>query len=657
MPPPSPFSQKMGENTYTQPRTTRKTSNAEANEESRNARRTSKATPKESNEPASVEAIGRSEASLLSLHSSSSSSEESQGGDCVEPLGEVSDWYNPGNNEPVMSGALNPPTVPPSMEGDPPPDTGEESHLPVISPLPRSGVSNPDETRPLIVNYPELLEGGCLTVVCSKAYKHARGRHYSVAENMDEGTWRGLSVPLLVSIRPIVLKELISGNLAAAYRTREDPEIREQYHEDSEWQKRGRVDAPCVYARILCDIQTGLSPTPWQWLRVIKRLREYIDGNASEQLAWRVVEIEIAGGFDVEKRQAAGGDRVFIGSFRSITQVVRFCDALETTIMTMGRGEWDTPMPHAFHFIGCALVFADRHSHLGPDNSSSSWFMNLVKAVMKAELNDTDSLWEFDDYVVCYCTYEEEVPVAELLFTMISLADSHTGTGFVVHPPGENVVSSQLDSRLGRDVKKLWTECMDRREACEIFTEGAERELQAIAAYPSREKSRRAREAREMAEKVGMARQKHVDLVKKKNGIRLKLIHDAEKRKALVDTMRDILPPGILGCFEVQEAKMKQWQEVLGPVERIDGEPEPLLPSSEDDQMEGVEKESQAIASDNKRIETLDQERRAAVPTTEKNETRRRLLKNPFGPVEGIDGESEPLLPRSEDDDMEESDM
>jgi hypothetical protein len=332
-------------------------------------------------------------------------------------------------------------------------------------------------------NYPEYLKDG-LFVVAALAWRHARMRGDAVVNKLKEDRWKQLAVTLLSSMYTDVLHHLVAGNIAEAYE-QGSPTLQNVYRK-SNWLANSTGDAPCVYARILCNVENGKSPTPNQLRRVILRLRRYISQDPAcidDALA-----IDNLFGTNSRQKDIERGDHYFLRAAtgnripKRCYQVQLFCDKLEERFAKLRDGDEDKPLEHALHYVGYAMCFARRKTQHEADNGSSSWFMNLVKAVCRAEL--TGTTWGFSDFVVCYCADEDEVPVAELLITLLSNASHDTGGGFEVHPAGLNISSA------GSATKALWQKCQAFRLKDSPFEKNRVREAQKIVEYPAKWQAR-----------------------------------------------------------------------------------------------------------------------------------------------------------------------
>jgi hypothetical protein len=273
-----------------------------------------------------------------------------------------------------------------------------------------------------------------LVPLAALAWRESKARGDFVTQDMSESHWRALANGLLCSMHSEILEQLVHGNLAEAYRSFKMKSLTRVYDE-SPWQEAKDRNAPNIYVKQLCDTKTGCSPSPDQMLRVIARMRSYVLLNKNAEEIQKALAVDNTGGRErSKKRQVRKGEQFFTqtNNEERIQIIKDFCYVLSRTLSSVPEEDRNTPIKYGLYYVGYALCFAKRKAQHDADNGSSSWFMNFMKAVLIAELDDDEkATWGFDDYVVCYCISESEVPVAEQLITLVSSGYYNHGWDFV----------------------------------------------------------------------------------------------------------------------------------------------------------------------------------------------------------------------------------
>jgi hypothetical protein len=387
-------------------------------------------------------------------------------------------------------------------------------------------------------DYPAYIEDG-LTILCARAWEQAEASYHSVTKVMTETNWRAKGIMILCGIPEEVLQELISGNLAHTCLQGQVAAINELYDPLSDWSERKKLDAPCVYARILCNTKTGESPTLNQLRRIVLRLRRYMLLQVnSEGTVQEVLEVDNLSIGNTKECEAIKGHRWYLNGEGTHTNVrIRklslFCDGIDARLAFVLREDYDKPLRHALHYIGYALRFVSRQEQHHVDNDSSSWLMNLVRATCEAELGDGNTTWGFHDFVVCYLGEDGEVSVAELLLTFVSDALSETGGGFAVHPGGQNVSSSNLNEWTVEEARKLWVSCADFRRQRTPFKRNVKVELQKVKEWPEKCSKRMESVVGSLPEKIARTKELHRQTTRRKNEIRIKTAHIGAKGRTI----------------------------------------------------------------------------------------------------------------------------
>jgi hypothetical protein len=328
-----------------------------------------------------------------------------------------------------------------------------------------------------------------LVPLATLAWRESKARGDFVTQDMSESHWRALANGLLCSMHSEVLEQLVHGNLAEAYRSFKMKSLTRVYDE-SPWQEAKDRNAPNIYVKQLCNTKTGCSPSPDQMLKVIARMRSYVLLNKNAEEIQKALAVDNTGGRERSKeRQVRKGEQFFTqtNNEERIQIIKDFCYVLSRTLSNVPEEDRNTPIKYGLYYVGYALCFAKRKAQHDADNGSSSWFMNFMKAVLIAELDDDDkATWGFDDYVVCYCISESEVPVAEQLITLVSSGYYNHGWGLCVHPAGENVASSALFDWRHGDVLKLWKDCAEFRAEHTPHNKNIDREAERMQQYDKR---------------------------------------------------------------------------------------------------------------------------------------------------------------------------
>ncbi|CAO2649067.1 Nn.00g100160.m01.CDS01 [Neocucurbitaria sp. VM-36] len=436
-----------------------------------------------------------------------------------------------------------------------------------------------------------------LTVLAALAWREAKKLHWAITTRMTEADWRATAVPLLCSMHIEVLMELMGGNLARASKDANQKLISELYTK-SAWKERGNSEAPCIYARVFCDTNTGRSLTPIELQKVIHRLRLYIKPDLIEEEVDLVKAIDDVRSTTAKKRYIREGRRHFFADkaigddANSRLHIVKeFCDSCEQWLI---RGETRfTPslaMPFQFDHIGSTLVFSKLSEKNAADNGESIWFINLFRSTCQTVLVDVDATWDLLDFVVCYCAEDGEVPVGEALITLLASAWHSQGTGFGVHPPGENVYCPDFDNMSYFEVRKVWKSCEDFRKDHTPFLVNIDRELEQLAAYPSKQSQRlaTATSAADMQTEINIIRTR---VAKAKNDARRRMKAKKAQFRQNIDNLKAYnAAPDYIEELEATYAELALRLERLGPV--TDESPtreERMLPDLETlEQAEGI---------------------------------------------------------------------
>ncbi|KAF2871263.1 hypothetical protein BDV95DRAFT_58235 [Massariosphaeria phaeospora] len=364
----------------------------------------------------------------------------------------------------------------------------EDAH--VIS---SSQVSEPKRPkRKTTYNYARYLDRP-LTILAALAWRQALDRDEPVIRSMQETDWRVHAVQLLCSMDFDVVALLASGGLAREYRENPTTSPVRGLCVDTAWAEDGNHEAPCIYTVELCDTMTGMSPTPTQLLQVKQRLRLYAELNSEDKHSIQdILEVENAGRQSdfLKPLHIEQGRRYYLrvgggSALDRVDKINKFCDALEHRLHKLPQDEWDEPLQRALRYIGYAMRFSS-HKQQHDADKSSSWLMHLVKACCIVVLNESGQTWGLEYYVVCYCANEKEIPVAELLLTLLADALHDTGGGFCVHPAGQNVSSSLFLDRNHQQAAMIWSEREAFRHRNTGFNRNMARECRRAEQYQPR---------------------------------------------------------------------------------------------------------------------------------------------------------------------------
>jgi hypothetical protein len=279
-------------------------------------------------------------------------------------------------------------------------------------------------------NYGFWLKDGIFAIVCL-AWIQAECLDEDLLQRVDSSVWHDNAYPLLLSMDQNVLRELVSGNIAAA-EMRGDivlPDAWKNIIEDNDAQ------APCIYARILSNETTGDSPTGTQLLRVTDLLRKYCSrGDKYYEDAHR---IDNATGARCDEFSSKGGSRFYLTTkegrlLRSRReQVLTFCDSVDERIAAIPKKSMDEPIKRAFHYIGYTMQYKSRHAAHRADDGHSSFLMNLFHVACIVALPNTGN-WVLRDRPLAFCATPVEIGIGELLLTLLSDALHEAGGGFAV---------------------------------------------------------------------------------------------------------------------------------------------------------------------------------------------------------------------------------
>lgn len=331
------------------------------------------------------------------------------------------------------------------------------------------------------------------TVLAALAWEKAVSYHWPIAERMDEKKWRATAVPLMCSIPVELTKELFGRNLASAILNSSNEQITELYAPESPWREHYAARAPSIYVRNFCDKKTGRSLTPNEMFKILHRLALYATEQLTDVEADLVLAVEeSAAHANAKIRYVKQGRRHFFsGKFADPDasnrqrQLNTFCDGALRWLNEIELEARDTPLGFTLSYIGYALVFSKRIiAHNSESSHSSSWLMNLFLATARVVLDGGAEEWGFESHVVCYCASADEVSVAEALLTALTSAWYHSGTGFGIHAPGENVFSADFRNLTHEEANNVWKVCQNFREDHTPYLANIDLEFQKIKEYP-----------------------------------------------------------------------------------------------------------------------------------------------------------------------------
>ncbi|KAI4653091.1 uncharacterized protein J4E79_008604 [Alternaria viburni] len=335
-------------------------------------------------------------------------------------------------------------------------DAGQVPTTVLPIPVDRQDKARDNARRPRFDYGAELKKG--LTFVAAAAYAEELADYHAVARSMNESDFRVAAVYLMASIPAALLEAIVGGNLCIAARSNDDIDNL-LYDSKSMWHIRANdKNAPGIYIRFLVD-KDGNAPTPNQYLRVAKRLRDYVSGDdQSFEAAASLDNIKgttKASGRDISK----GHYRFLNGSEQRVMQILTWCTALEDRIHELPADELDTPMQRPCTYVGYSVSVSQRlHEH---DEGGTSWFQHMVQAAFQAEVDYP--LFSFEGHAVCFLQ-ESEAPVAEVLISVITDSMIETGGGFGVYQAGIQTTSALLGHLPTREWPGVWKACARWRE-------------------------------------------------------------------------------------------------------------------------------------------------------------------------------------------------
>jgi hypothetical protein len=407
-------------------------------------------------------------------------------------------------------------------------------------------------------DYDKYLDDG-LTVLAALAYRQGVQRRWTVVTQMNEEDWRAIAVPLLRSMHMDDLKQLVRG-LPVDHDEVEDA-----------WTENGTKEALVIYARGFRNTRMGRSLTAAELRDVLRWLQLYVTRDLTDiavDLVKAVDDCGVRNGDATKSRYIKDGRRQFFGknwldveAHKRREIVTIFCRECESNLETIA----DDELVRTFYYIGYALSFAVRMEEHRSPGGQSSWFMNLFLACCKATLDEGDA-WGFSEVPLCYCSSEAEVPVAEVLLTLLAKAWYSDGVGFGIHPPGLSVASSTLSTRTTDAAKQLWQSCENFRKQHTPFSQNMEAEIRRIQAYPMKHLQRISVAASSIQDVQDEARQIHDAIIKEKNE-RRRIMQDQLARygQDIKYAKRATQNPSLFAGMDVDYHRYRTQLEALGP--------------------------------------------------------------------------------------------
>ncbi|KAA8622257.1 hypothetical protein PtrSN002B_003813 [Pyrenophora tritici-repentis] len=340
-----------------------------------------------------------------------------------------------------------------------------------------------------------------LTVLAAHAWQTAKEYHWPITKRMNETKWLMIGLPFLLSIPKELTDELFGGNLASALLQHRNDYVQGLFADGSTWTDNHNTRLPCIYIRMLYDSKTGRSLAPNELFAVLYRLRLYAKEHLTDEEIDLVVAVDEQPAFVQGKHRHVeeGGRHFFGGKFADehsnnrARQLLSFCDSCQEWLDLVPPMDRSNPIGFPFAYVGYAMTFSKRIvQHNSENTSGSRWFMNLFLSACSVVLNDGHTRWGFSSHVIGYCKSEEEVAAAEALMTALTGAWYETGTGFGMHPSGENVFSAEVRTMSYREGQEVWKVCQRFRDEHTPYLKNESLEIQRIEAYPERCKQRRA---------------------------------------------------------------------------------------------------------------------------------------------------------------------
>jgi hypothetical protein len=244
-----------------------------------------------------------------------------------------------------------------------------------------------------VFRYEKWIGEGRLLDVTHLAWAQARQLYNPVPADMNRWQWICECHNILLGMPSLVLTEVAAGNLMQAFAEAKLAHGAGEAHpmwditgEGTDWFSESKKDAPVIYLVGLCT-EEGVSPTPRQFLQVVKRLRGYI--SMLEQDVEGILEIDNVGRANSTKQDIRQFNPFFLcktaGPRRRIAEreskVIGFCDALERRFRDLSDVELDEPMKRPLVYIGYAFNFVKRRNqHM---EGGTSFLLHLVPNTLR----------------------------------------------------------------------------------------------------------------------------------------------------------------------------------------------------------------------------------------------------------------------------------
>ena len=316
-------------------------------------------------------------------------------------------------------------------------DEGTKPHLslPIVS-----AIVTVAENKAVVppFRWPPLLDRSFMALTDAIFFEETRGR---LATDDDLIKWRLTLLPLYCSIPRPVLAATLDGSLPHKVRGLKDPDVYLLYnpdenkaeHEQHPWYLRNQSsEGYAIYVRWLVDAQ-GLAPTIEELLRVVDCLRNYVAGNVNGmQTAVAIDNVTQPDRSDVDA--LVRGEHYYLsGKEQRAALVYTWCRATELRCASVPLADRTKPLPKPQSYCGYAKTVSKREKSY-KRNQSTTWLVMLVEAACVVLFPDRHL--RLRTYTVCYLATQDEVDLAERIFTRCTDSRVDHG-GFCVAAPGQ----------------------------------------------------------------------------------------------------------------------------------------------------------------------------------------------------------------------------
>ncbi|EON69680.1 hypothetical protein W97_08932 [Coniosporium apollinis CBS 100218] len=303
------------------------------------------------------------------------------------------------------------------------------------------------DTRELS-KYAETLRDKGYMAVVEQVWADEEQTGHQTFQAVDGVMFKRAALRVLTSTHTCLLREIIEGNLAKAYR--QDPKVREVLQVN---RRKLNMRQPYIYQQVLVD-GNGDSPSAQQLLKIVAYLRTYITAD-DPQLSNNIDNA--VGNPRVSLTRSQAGYRRYLAktsndqlSRRKRRQLRTFCTNLSHWCDNIPLKEMEEPLKKPlteFGYTNNAMVrFKDHAAH-----RQSNYLMNATEAVCRIHFPQ----FAIERHVIFYIWSADQASVAEVLFHDLGGGYIHTGSGFSHFPAGRSVHSVM------NTVESDWNEWMN----------------------------------------------------------------------------------------------------------------------------------------------------------------------------------------------------